>query len=137
MKNIFLFFFLFIVLNIEDTEQKRYTRGKIDEIVKNIEIISNTIDCDTDTLEQELKIFGLDENKKNELCSQLINVCNLSKNEDKELFIRAMYEYFKSELKENEIHSPRRSQEPKPENGLSTYLCKKIMILLGYDSFEC
>ena len=139
MKNIFLFFFLFIVLNAAVEEKILFTKEKIKEISKNIEIISNTIDCDKDTLEEDLKIFGLDEVKKNNLYSQLINACNSSNNEGKELFIRVMYEFFKTEIEEYKKSKLLLStlSKNKPENGLATYLCEKFMILIGYEASDC
>ena len=139
MKNIFLFFFLFIILNAAVAEKNDFTKEKIDEIVKNIKNISDSIDCDSDTLEQELEIFGLEEYKKNDLYSQLINACNSSNNEDKELFIRTMYEFFKKLIIGNKGRKflLQQSSESSTDNGLGTYLCQQIMIILGYDSSDC
>ena len=146
MKNFLLFFFLFIVLNIADTEQKKFTKEKIDEIVKNIKEISKSNYCDKVTLIKKLEIFDLDEYKKTELYSQLINGCKL---EDKEIFIRVFYKFFKKEIEEDAIQNNtdqiilklQRSfaitEEDDADNGLATYLCEKFMDLIGYDPSEC
>ena len=132
MKNFFLFFFLFIVLNIADTEQKKFTKEKIDEIVKNIKEISKSNYCDKVTLIKMLEKFGLDEYKKKELYSQLINAC---RRRDKELFVNVLYEFLKKKIEESEIlHNP---EEDDADNGLASYLCKKFMDLIGYDPSEC
>ena len=132
MKNYFLFFFLFIVLNAVSDNEILFTKEKIDEIVKNIQEISKSNYCDKDTLRTKLKIFALNENKTNELYSQLINGC---RRRDKELFVNVFYKFFKKEIEESEIlHAP---EEDDADNGLATYLCKKFMDLIGYDQSEC
>ena len=143
MKNIFLFFFMFTtVLNMEIVNKIDFTKEEIDDIVKNIKEILESDYCNKAILKNRLEKFGLDEDKKNDLYSQLINACNSSNNEDKELFIRTMYEFFKKEIEgdtlgKSQDNGGRRSADTKPDNGLGTYLCEKFMILLGYDSSDC
>ena len=137
MKNFFLFFFLFIVLNIADTEQKINTKEEIDEIVKNIKEISESNYCDIDTLRIKLEIFYLDQYKKNELYSQLINACRRI---DKEIFIKVLYTFFKKEIEENKemtLQVQSENEKTERDNGLALYLCKKFMILIGYDDSYC
>ena len=137
MKNFFLFFFLFIVLNIADTEQKINTKEEIDEIVKNIKKISESNYCDIDTLRIKLEIFYLDQYKKNELYSQLINACRRI---DKEIFIKVLYTFFKKEIEENKemtLQVQSENEKTERDNGLALYLCKKFMILIGYDDSYC
>ena len=135
MKKIFLFFYLFIVLNASVVKQK-ITKEKIKEISKKIEIISKNLDCDEGTFEKYLKIFGLNESKTNKLNSHLINACKYNfNNEDKGLLIRVITEFFESEFGVDKLRSiPTRDY---PENGLATYLCEKFMILIGYEASDC
>ncbi len=143
MKNIFLFFFLFITLNAA-VKKNDFTKEKIDDTVKIIKEISKYNYCDKNILRNKIQKFDLEPYTKNKLHSQLINVCNdSSKKKDKELFIRTIYIFLKKEIEvyEEEILTKEEIDEDykdtNPDNGLGTYLCKKIMIFLGYDSSEC
>ena len=106
-------------------------------------------------MKEGLKIFGFDEDKKNKLYSQLINAC---KGTDIELYISVFYNFFKTEIEENVQNEQNEQNEQseqneedkqiiykrskdqlddKPDNGLSTYLCEKFMILIGYEASDC
>ena len=138
MKNILLFFFIFtIVLNMKIEKTFNFTEEKIDEILKNIKIIEDSNFCDKVTLKQKLKNFGLEQNKINQLYLQLINVCNFSKNGDKELFIRVIYEFLKKENnpRKNNVNVRRRTMNFMKKTKI--YLCKGIMNIIDYDPSEC
>ena len=138
MKNILLFFFIFtIVLNMKIEKKFNLTEEKIDEILENIKIIVDSDFCDKGTLKQKLEIFGLEQNKINQLYLQLINVCNSSKKGDKELFIMVMYEFIKKEINPRTIVVDRRKKTMGFFRETMKDLCIRFMNLLDYDPSEC
>ena len=132
MKNIYFFFFIFIiVLNIPDTEQIKYTKKKIDTIVKNIKEFSNSNYCVKTTLNKKLELFGLTQYKTNKLRSQINNACKSSQTKDKESITIVVYKFFKDDIKHAKTYLDY------GDDAVIQYLCIQILNSLGFNSDDC
>ena len=140
MKNIYLFFFTFIiVLNKPNKEKILLTKNRIDGIVKNIKQFSNCNLCNIVTINKLSEKFELDEYNTKELRLQLNKACRYSKGNDKEFIIRVIYEFFNQDNKRTSstISTRKKVAQLDSYNELSTYLCLCFMEILGFDTSEC